>query len=174
MPQKMMLQQPMGSLPVCYAVLVAVSNSRHKLLEVVSAFLFAENEPLRFIVLEFVCHIAGQAATCMHGNLAAASDAFLPYNCQQMAVGEGTAPRVSSPVLNMTLLTFCCLHDQPQVGGCQDQIVHLYQVDVPLRDLSLDLQQQPDRFFQRLCSGGRAAGDAVHHVLEICELSSNM
>ena len=45
--QKMQLQQPTsGSPPVCYAVLVAVGNSRHKLLEVVSAFVLAEYEPL--------------------------------------------------------------------------------------------------------------------------------
>ena len=53
---------------MCYAVLVAVGNSRHKLLEVVSAFVFAEYEPLRVNVLKLVCHVAGQAATCMRDN----------------------------------------------------------------------------------------------------------
>ena len=64
-----MLQQLTCSPPVCYAVLVAVGNSRHKLLEVKSAFIFAEYETLGVNVLELVCHVAGQAATCTRDNV---------------------------------------------------------------------------------------------------------
>lgn len=73
-----MPQQPTGSPPVCYAVFVAVSDGRHKLLEVVSAFVFAEYQPLWVDVRELVCYVAGQAATCMRDKLAAASEGYCP------------------------------------------------------------------------------------------------